>query len=108
MYGVVTLFDPTFQMVPLRCLIRYDSPTTFRQPKLSKFGLFPFRSPLLRESLLFSLPPVNEMFQFAGFALLSGVSGLQPDGLPHSEISGSKVVCTSPKLIAAYHVLHRL
>ena len=29
-------------------------------------------------------------------------------GLPHSEISGSKVICTSPKLFAAYHVLHRL
>ncbi len=29
-------------------------------------------------------------------------------GLPHSEILGSKVVCTSPRLIAAYHVLHRL
>jgi hypothetical protein len=28
--------------------------------------------------------------------------------LPHSEIPGSKVVCTSPRLIAAYHVLHRL
>ena len=29
-------------------------------------------------------------------------------GFPHSEISGSKVICTFPKLIAAYHVLHRL
>ena len=29
-------------------------------------------------------------------------------GFPHSEISGSKVVCTSPELIAACHVLHRL
>ena len=29
-------------------------------------------------------------------------------GLPHSEIPGSKVVCTSPRLIAAYHVFHRL
>ena len=28
--------------------------------------------------------------------------------LPHSEISGSKRICRSPKLIAAYHVLHRL
>ena len=27
---------------------------------------------------------------------------------PHSEISGSTVICTSPKLIAACHVLHRL
>ena len=37
-------------------------------PKHSWFGLFPVRSPLLRESLLFSFPPGNEMFQFPGFA----------------------------------------
>ena len=29
-------------------------------------------------------------------------------GLSHSEIPGSMVICTSPELIAAYHVLHRL
>ena len=29
-------------------------------------------------------------------------------GCPHSEIPGSKVICTYPRLIAAYHVLHRL
>jgi hypothetical protein len=29
-------------------------------------------------------------------------------GLPHSEISGSKRACRSPKHIAACHVLHRL
>ena len=29
-------------------------------------------------------------------------------GLPHSEIRGSKLVRSSPRLIAAYHVLHRL
>ena len=33
---------------------------------------------------------------------------LQTDGLSHSEILGSKVICTYPGLIAAYHVLHRL
>ena len=27
---------------------------------------------------------------------------------PHSEISGSSLICSSPKLIAACHVLHRL
>ena len=32
------------------------------------FGLFPFRSPLLRESLLFSLPPFTKMFQFNGLS----------------------------------------
>ena len=29
-------------------------------------------------------------------------------GFPHSEISGSMDICSSPKLFAAYHVCHRL
>ena len=29
-------------------------------------------------------------------------------GFPHSDIHGSKVICTSPWLFAAYHVFHRL
>ena len=33
------------------------------------FRLFPFRSPLLRESLLLSFPPATEMFQFTGLPL---------------------------------------
>ena len=33
---------------------------------------------------------------------------LQTDGLSHSEIRGSKDICSYPRLIAAYHVLHRL
>ena len=36
------------------------------------------------------------------------VTGLQPIGLPHSEIIGSIDICSSPMLIAACHVLHRL
>ena len=38
----------------------------------------------------------------------SGVLGLLPNGLSHSEILGSILVCKSPRLIAAYHVLLRL
>ena len=34
-----------------------------------RFGLIPFRSPLLRESLLLSFPRVTEMFQFTQFPL---------------------------------------
>ena len=30
------------------------------------------------------------------------------DGFPHSDICGSRVICTSPQLFAAYHVLLRL
>ena len=33
---------------------------------------------------------------------------MTPRGLPHSEISGSSLVGSSPKLIAACYVLHRL
>ena len=33
-----------------------------------RFGLFPVRSPLLGESLLFSLPGGTKMFQFPPFA----------------------------------------
>ncbi len=36
------------------------------------------------------------------------VTGLQPDGLPHSDICGSIRMCRSPQLFAAYHVLLRL
>ena len=39
---------------------------------------------------------------------LYSVTYLQYAGLPHSEICGSKCLCHSPQLIAAYHVLHRL
>ena len=75
----------------------------------SWFGLFPVRSPLLGESLLFSLPTGTKMFQFPAFAhFLRSVTGLQPAGLSHSDILGSKVICTYPRLNAAYHVLHRL
>src|ERR1700745_2431827 len=36
------------------------------------------------------------------------VSDTLAGGLPHSEIHGSKLAHSSPRLIAAYHVLHRL
>ena len=36
------------------------------------------------------------------------VISLQDIGFPHSEIHGSRVICTSPWLIAACHVLPRL
>ena len=37
-----------------------------------------------------------------------GMTGLQPAGLPHSDIPGSRAICASPELFAAYHVLRRL
>ena len=48
------------------------------------------------------------MFQFPPYALLERSICLLADGLPHSEIHGSLLLCSSPQLIAALHVLHRL
>ena len=45
-------------------------PTTPIWPEPYWFGLFPVRSPLLGESLLFSLPTGTKMFQFPAFASL--------------------------------------
>ena len=36
------------------------------------------------------------------------VTGVFPAGFPHSEIHGSKAMCASPWLFAAYHVFLRL
>ena len=50
------------------------------------------------------------MFQFRRFPSHTYLFqyGIPCGGFPHSEISGSLLICSSPKLIAAYHVLHRL
>ena len=66
-----------------------------------EFRLFPFRSPLLRESHAFSFPGGTEMFQFPpcpSYRYNLTFAGLftigcpaKRDGLPHSETAGSKV-----------------
>jgi hypothetical protein len=96
-YGAVTRYGPPFQTLPV--------------PKSTAAGLVRFRSPLLAESRLMSVPPATEMFQFAGFASLP--YGFRqgyplPGGLPHSEIPGSTIARISPGLFAACRVLHRL
>ena len=79
----------------------------------SRFGLFRFRSPLLTESLV--------VFSSSGYLDVSvhrvpfhtlwigvWIHEVCSCGFPHSDISGSRDICSSPKLIAAYHVFHRL
>ena len=36
------------------------------------------------------------------------MAGVLPAGFPHSDICGSKIICISPQLFAAYHVFLRL
>ena len=63
--------------------MRYRAPTTPPGPEPGRFGLFPGRSPLLGESLLFSLPTGTKMFQFPAFASsIRKIPGSLPVGCP--------------------------
>ena len=75
-------------------------------------GLLPFRSPLLRESRLISFPGLLRWFTSPSvapppyFIRVRG-AGIASGGLPHSDIRGSRDMCSSPRLFAACRVLHR-
>ena len=74
------------------------TPTQQRLPSITlhRFGLFPFRSPLLRESRFLSFPPGTKMFQFPGLPFPAYVfswehARITTRRFSHSEIAGSKV-----------------
>ena len=79
------------------------------------FSLLRFRSPLLTESQLFSLPMGTEMFHFPTFPPHSLYIQLVVTrhhslvlGFPIRTPSDHSSFDNSPRTIAAYHVLHRL
>lgn len=115
-YGVGTLYDWPFNAIRLYLLVTLvdrqidtKSPTTPNVQRLpaithARFSLFRFRSPLLTESRLLSLPVGTEMFHFPTFPLpalyiQAGVTGSarRPAGFPHSEILGSKFAYQLPE-----------
>ena len=93
-----------------------NAPTTPNMQRLlaithAGFGLFRFRSPLLTESQLFSLPMGTEMFHFPTFPptplyIQGEVAGHNSGNsrFPYSEIHGSKLVYQLPM---AYRRLQR-
>ena len=89
-------------------------PTTPTDPETHRFGLFRVRSPLLTESLIcFLFLRVLRWFTSPSSLLPTYVFSREIlqclwRGFPHSETPGSTPVCGSPRIIAAYHVLHRL
>ena len=68
-YRAFTFYGVIFQLLHLTRTIKLCRPTTLYLK--IEFRLIPFRSPLLRESLLLSFPLVTKMFQFTRFALFS-------------------------------------
>ena len=78
-----------------------------------RFGLFPFRSPLLWKShVVFSssgyLDVSVHRVPFHSLWIGLWILEVFSSRFPHSDISGSMDICSSPKLFAAYHVFHRL
>ena len=110
-YGAFTLSGRPSQAVLLSLLDQFRGPNP--GVHALRFGLFRFRSPLLTEShVVFSSSGYLDVsvHRVPFLTLWIGVRILEvcSSGFPHSEISGSKDICSSPKLFAAYHVFHRL
>ena len=77
----------------------------FQFPRFA-FGSYGFRSQI--PSSLMSRHPLSEIKIVLSNRGGHGMADRSLGGFPHSEIQGSKPVRGSPRLIAAYHVLHRL
>jgi hypothetical protein len=85
-----------------------------RLSHMDRFSPIRFRSPLLTESLLFSLPAGTEMFHFPAFppdSLCVQLPVMRHDaarGFPIRKSWSQRPVIDSTRLIADSHVLHRL
>ena len=110
-YRTFTLCGSSFQKILFTRFIQCRGPTT-PQLRCHSHGLgsSPFARHYWGNHCLFSFPAGTKMFQFPRFASpkLAVIPAYCAGGLSHSEIRGSRVICTLPRLIAAYHVLHRL
>ena len=87
--------------------------TTHASLTYIRFRLFPFRSPLLGESLLISFPQGTEMFQFPRLSSITYEFSdrcykFTCNRFADSGIHGSTPVGGSPRLFAACYALHRL
>ena len=110
-YGAFTLSGRSFQDRSANRICNVCSPNPSMHARW--FGLFRFRSPLLTEShVVFSSSGYLDVsvHRVPFHTLWIGVWILEvcSSGFPHSEIHGSRDICSSPWLFAAYHVFLRL
>ena len=125
-YGTLTLYGQPSKAVRLytRSSPRWSGRTTTRRPTTpttqplpgitrERFSPIRFRSPLLTESLLFSLPVGTEMFHFptfppTGLCVQPVVTRHVVRGFPIRKSWSQRPVIDSTRLIADSHVLLRL
>ena len=111
----LTGLSPSLAGFPKTILLTSKIRSAVRNPQVHApgFRLLRFRSPLLTEShVVFSssgyLDVSVHRVPFPELWIGSGTTEVCSARFPHSDISGSMGICPSPKLFAAYHVLHRL
>ena len=114
-YGAITLCGRPFQASsastelcnssapPQRCSVVPTTPDgqRLRAVTPTRFRLFPVRSPLLRKSLLLSIPRGTKMFQSPRLASTDYIFtrrywSMTPSEFPHSDIHGSKLAWQLP------------
>ena len=109
LYGSVTLYGPTFQTVPVHVMNSCWRPYNPRSAVTPQVWALPLSIATTQGiDNFFLFLRVLRCFSSPRSPRTHAVAGLQPAGLPHSDIPGSKPVCGSPGLFAAYHVLLRL
>ena len=108
-YGTFTLYGAPFQVDFYFTNLgnrRSEPHISPRFPKGIRFVLFRFRSPLITESLLISIPPPTKMLQFGGFPIANATVS-EETGSPIQPSADLRHTCAYPQLIAACHDLHR-
>ena len=108
-YGAITLFGRTFQSGSLAFAWSHGA---VPQPRFRRTGLgsSPFARHYWGNHVCFLFLWVLRCFSSPGSPhhINMVIITLQVIGLSHSEIRGSRDICSYPRLIAACHVLHRL
>ena len=110
-YVILTLFDAPSHVLRLHSMLRFAVLTPSILLRMvwplplslaTTYGIsFDFSS---SGYLDVSVPRVPHAYLCIQYTL----HGSSPCEFPHSDICGSKLICSSPQLFAACHVLHRL
>ena len=109
-YQTVTVYGRTFQIVPLTLIATTAWSYNPMDAVTSMVWALP-RSLATTGGIIvyFLFLQVLRCFSSLRSPPTTGrIPALQAGGLSHSEIRGSRDICSFPRLIAAYHVLHRL
>ena len=105
-YAALMLYGWVSHPIP----VHFDIHIVVLQPQLCRnitgLGFFPFARHYSGNHYYFLFLCLLRCFSSAGSRIYA--TSLQLARFPHSEIRGSIHICWSPRLIAAYHVLHRL